>query len=182
VTEAPFSRFSGDDEWREALGALDPSAGSEAAPDPAFRALLLARTQSAVRARRRRGALLRGAAAALLFAAGWLLGAHGSPRDDVPASPPVVGSVPVPAGEGERAPALPPNPADLERALARAEPAERRAALRRAGDAYLGGALADPSAALHCYQELLADRPGGESLEISGRDSWLLKALKVARR
>jgi len=169
--------FARDEEWRDAIGALGP-AGGGSEPDPAFRARLLDRTRARVRARRRMASLVRAAAAALLFAAGWTLGARGSAP--VPSSPPVVGA---PGAPESPLPAVRPARAfDLERVLASAEPAERRAALRSAGDAYLGGERVDPSTALLCYQELLADRPGEVSLEIESGDSWLLKALKVARR
>jgi hypothetical protein len=131
--------------------------------------------------RRRRTALRSAAAAAVIFAAGWLSGTWSDAptvrRPAVSGGAATVGAPP-PAVE----PPFVPGPEAIERALAQTEPEERRAALRRVGDAYLGGGVVDPSAALLCYQELLDDPAAGEPLEISSGDTWLLKALKVARR
>jgi hypothetical protein len=174
-------------EWGRALGACGDS--GIPAPDPAFREALLARTAQSVRLRRPRRVALQAAAGLLLFLAGWGLGSRGETPlwGIVPRGIPPSGIAEPSIGVGapiapDAAPAVPADPLDLERALAGQEPAERRAGWEVAGNAYLGGASPDLPAALFCYQQVLAEQPEGEPLELEAGDSWLLKALKVARK
>ena len=80
-------------------------------------------------------------------------------------------------------PANPPTPPDrpeLHEMLAEANPAERSAQLRIAGDLYLEQRK-DFTAALRCYTASL-DAGGPAALELQPNDTWLVKAIKKDRR
>jgi hypothetical protein len=59
-------------------------------------------------------------------------------------------------------------------------PAGRPALYRRAADCYLNDE-ADPQSALRCYAAAL-DEAGPDDLDLSAEDSWLLMAIKNARK
>ncbi len=169
-------RLPAEDEWGEAIGGLSGQLSGVPDPDPSFRDALLGMTGRRVRARHHRRVALQVIGAMLLFASGWAFGAWGEAPSNHRIHP-IVDSPP------QAAPTVPADPADLERALAGASPEVRREKLLEAADEYLGGGEVDPSSALYCYRQILDDEDQGKggALEISPEDSWLLKALRVAR-
>jgi hypothetical protein len=149
------------------LELLGPTRGA----GEALRQRLFERTLREVRRQRRRRRLQSLAALATAFAAGFFT---------------LAALLPVPPAGPQRSlslqtvesPVEPVEPADLEwQALDR--PTEAPALYRQAGDDYLRrGGYAD---ALRCYGNALDEaRPG--ALEVTGNDSWLLIAIKHARK
>jgi len=156
-------------------------------PDPGFRSALLARTTRQVRIRRVRARRLRVLAALLLFGSGVLVGVLSGSRlkgDPSWSLDPVAAEGGLDPAEPEAGSLPPVDPTSLERALARVAPSERPRRWSEFGNAYLAER---PDAALYCYRRSLEvaarSRSGrGESAEdLSPHDSWLLRALKVAR-
>jgi hypothetical protein len=149
----------------------------------ALRNVLRARTTRVIRWRRR--ARHAAVAAILLLAYGAGLGTMRlvapteTPRetqiDVAHAAPPVDRQVVQPS----LATAPPDRPVDNER-LAAQQPERRAELLRRAGDMYLADE-SDPSAALRCYTQAL-NAGGVAALEYADSDSWLVMAIKDARR
>ncbi len=83
---------------------------------------------------------------------------------------------------GESAPTAPAmDPGELERQAAGATPEERVRLLRRAGDIYLSR-FCDVQRALECYRRVLDAMPPPERTVVVPGDSWLLLAMKEARR
>ena len=121
------------------------------------------------------------AAALAIFAAGWLVGAWPETSPS-PAPPQNVAEPenPTDAPSPSPKPEVPVDPKVLDRALASVEPALRPERLAEAGDAYLDGEQANPSAALYFYQQALDANPDAPAVELD--DSWLLKALKADRQ
>lgn len=118
------------------------------------------------------------AAALAIFVAGWAAGSF-SDRGSPP-NPPNHVAEPDPSPAAPESPELPVDPKELDRILAKVEPALRPERLARAGDAYLDGEQANPSAALYFYQQALDAIPDAPAVELD--DSWLLKALKADRQ
>jgi hypothetical protein len=128
---------------------------------------VFARTLPALRWGRRLRQVGRAAALAAAYAAGLLTSPGGPPHPQADA-PAVV----------QAAPPGPPAATDLEwQALER--PAAAAALYREAGDQYLAGA--DPEEAVRCYGNAL-DAGGAGHLEVSTQDTWLLMAIKHARK
>ncbi len=152
-------------------------------PSDAFRSALLRSTTARAVAHGTRRRLLQLAAALSIFIAGWALGARQTEPATHPATP-RIGVEAAPPAEPVPAESVPANPQELERVLATETPSKRREGWLRAGDEYLAGERADPSSALYCYRQVLEASDGADaaSLEITDDDSWLLKALKVARQ
>ena len=122
------------------------------------------------------------AAALAIFVAGWAAGSffdRGTPSE-APNHIAESSSSPNAEPPTPSAPELPVDPKELDRALAKVEPALRPERLARAGDAYLDGEQANPSAALYFYQQALDAIPDAPAVELD--DSWLLKALKADRQ
>jgi hypothetical protein len=150
-----------------------------------LRGALLRRTLGVVRRRRRQRRLGLAAALAACYLAGlasmWLW------QQSAPAvAPPPAEQTPVAVREQPSAPAPADGPREvpalvLERWAAQG-PVERRAEFyRRAGDRYLEND-GDVPAAVRCYA-LALDAGPEEDLEIApDQDSWLLIALKTARK
>jgi hypothetical protein len=158
----------------EALDALlaPPTPPGDGA---ALRQRLLERTLRGLRGRRRRRHLVAAAALLACCAAGLL-----APHRTGPAPAPrqrVEGKGPAPGVPGPAAPA--PSAVALE--WQAVEAAGKRPELyRQAADRYLG-AEDDPRSAVRCYG-LALDDGRAEDLTISPQDSWLLMAIKDARK
>ena len=140
-------------------------------PGPGLRESLLFRTGRLVevRARRRRWARrgIAGAAAALLFGAGFA-SARLLDEEQRPGGPPVAAV--------SREAAAPVEPDEIRRQVPIAPSAERGELLRRAGDAYL--ARGDLEGALECYRQVI-EIEGGMPRTAAGReDPWLLAAMR----
>jgi len=155
-------------------GPLDALLGPPPpADDWALRRSLLARTQRALRWRRRWRRLGAASALAACLALGMLT---------VCWAPAPVEPLPLPA-RVERTPGpLEPQPLSAVALEWRAidAPVQQAELYREAGDRYLG-AESDPQGAVRCYTAAL-DEGKPEDLNISAEDSWLLMAIKEARQ
>jgi hypothetical protein len=143
-------------------------------PPPGLRERLLERTAAAVRSRARWRRARLAAALVLLYAAGLATAPLLLDRAG-PAEPAAAGK-PAPP---QAAPA-PLDPEEIRRRVPDAPLPERARLLRLAGDLYLEK-RGDPAAALECYRQVLELSLMPASPPEPG-DSWLLLALKQARR